>query len=272
MDYGDYYNISENDLGRGAKIPLYKLNSSQEVFETMAEEMFEIIRNNNELGKPTVLICPVGPTGQYPPFIKKVNDTHLSLKQCWFINMDEYLTFDGHWIESTHRLSFRGFMQREVYGRINAQLCVPENQRIFPSPEELGRIETLLSQLGGADAAFGGIGINGHLAFNEPQNIKADVFANLPVRVLPVSQETRTINAAGDMNGAMECVPKWCVTIGMREILGARRIRLAVFRTWHRGVVRRAAYGPVSAMFPVSLCQKHPDVKIWLNDTAAQQP
>ena len=130
-----------------------------------------------------------------------------------------------------------------------------------------------MAQLGGVDVSFGGIGINGHLAFNEPQDeLSPEAFASLHTRVLDISRETRTANAIGDLNGAIDAMPRKCVTLGMAEILSARKIRLGVFRDWHRAVVRQAAYGDVSAHFPVSLCQRHPDAMILLNANSAKQP
>ena len=60
------------------------------------------------------------------------------------------------------------------------------------------------------------------------------------------------------------------MTVGMWEIAHARKIRLGGFRNWHRAVVRRAAYGPVTAEFPVTLLQNHPDAKILSNANAAK--
>ena len=130
-----------------------------------------------------------------------------------------------------------------------------------------------IDELGGVDIAFGGIGINGHLAFNESQDeLTPEEFAALHTRVLAISRETRTANAIGDLNGAIDAMPKKAVTIGMAEILGAKKIRLGVFRDWHRSVVRQAAYGEVSAHFPATLIQRHPDAMIIVNANAAKQP
>ena len=64
---------------------------------------------------------------------------------------------------------------------------MPEEQRVFPDPNDLGRIPALIEQLGGVDIAFGGIGITGHLAFNEPQpELTPEQFAQLPTRVLDI--------------------------------------------------------------------------------------
>ena len=134
----DYYHISAQELGKGAKLPILKLGDSGEVFYEMAAEMCAAIRANNAAGKPTVFICPVGPVGQYPIFVRLVNREQLSLRNCWFINMDEYLTDDGQWIAEENPLSFRGFMAREVYGKIAPELLMPEEQRVFPDPQRPG--------------------------------------------------------------------------------------------------------------------------------------
>ena len=268
-----YYQISAEDLGKNGKIPLLKLGDSGEVFYEMALEMVNTIKQHNAEGKTTVFICPVGPVGQYPIFVRLVNRDRVSLKNCWFINMDEYLNDDESYIDFESPLSFHGFMYRTVYSQIDPELLMPEEQRIFPDPKDPDHIRRVIEQLGGVDIAFGGIGINGHLAFNEAQDeLTAEEFAQLQTRVLSISRETRTSNAIGDLNGAIDAMPKKCVTIGMAQILGARKIRLGVFRDWHRAVVRQAAYGEVTAHFPASLLQNHPNAMIYVNANAAKQP
>ena len=273
MLHMSYFNISAQDLGHEAKIPLQKLGDSGEVFYELALEMVSTIQANNAQGKKTVFICPVGPVGQYPIFVRLVNRERLSLKNCWFINMDEYLNDDGRYIDESSPLSFRGFMAREVYGQIDPELLMPPEQRVFPDPADPGKLDKLIEELGGVDVAFGGIGINGHLAFNEArEDLSAEAFADLGTRVVTLNPETRTANAIGDRGGAIDAMPHIAVTVGMKQILSARKVRLGVFREWHRAVVRQAAYGPVSAHFPASLLQNHPDAVIYINRVAAAQP
>lgn len=271
--FESYFRIPAEELGEGARIPLKKLGDSGEVFYEMALEMVGEIEKNNAAGRRTVFICPVGPVGQYPIFVRLVNERRLSLKNCWFINMDEYLTDDGEWIDESCTLSFRGFMKRNVYSKIDPELLMDESQRVFPDPHNVQAIPELIEKLGGVDIAFGGIGINGHLAFNEAQDeLTPEEFAQLHTRVLSISRETRVANAIGDLNGAIDAMPRKCITIGMAEILSAKKLRLGVFRDWHRAVVRQAAYGEVSAHFPVTLAQKHSDAMIYVNANAAKQP
>ncbi len=266
----DYYYYNKEELLKAPKIPLIVMEDNATVFKSMAEEMVEEIKRKNALGENTVFICPVGPVGQYPYFVDMVNEQNISLKNVWFINMDEYLTDDKEWIDKTDKLSFRGFMDRTVYTKIKPELVMPEEQRIFPDPKNLTNIQDMIEKLGGVDICFGGIGINGHVAFNEASDtMTPDEFLAQHTRVLEISKETRAVNSIGDLNGALDDMPHYCITIGINEIAHARKIRLGCFRDWHRSVVRHAAYGEKTAHFPVSLLQDHPDINIKFTEFVA---
>jgi glucosamine-6-phosphate deaminase len=172
----------------------------------------------------------------------------------------------------------------------------PEN-RVFPDPSDCGAIQRLIEQRGGVDACFGGIGINGHIAFNEPpepefggtssasphQNAEVEsgtrgtrpseveAFAALPTRVLSLSRETRTINSV-TVGGGIEAVPHRAVTVGMKEILAARRLRFYCNRPWQSAVVRRVLHGPITPACPASLLRLHPDAMISVADYVAAPP
>lgn len=269
----EYYYYDREQLLSAPRLPLSVLADNEAVFYAIAAEMADEIRRKNALGERTVFICPVGPVGQYPYFVKMVNEQNISLKNVWFLNMDEYLTDEDEYIPREHKLSFHGFMDRTVYSKIRPELVMPPSQRVFPDPKDPQSIDRLIEELGGVDICFGGIGINGHLAFNEAQDeLTAEQFCQLPTRVLTISRETRTANAIGDFNGALDDMPRRCVTIGMKQIFGARKVRLGIFRDWHRSVARHAAYGEVSAHFPVTLLQNHPDVLLRMTEFVANLP
>lgn len=266
----EYYRYNKEELLKNPKLPVIVMEDNSRVFYSMAEEMAEEIKKNNAAGRQTVFICPVGPVGQYPYFVEMVNEQNINLKNVWFINMDEYLTDERQWVPMEHPLSFRGFMERTVYTKIKPELVMPKEQRIFPDPQNTDYIPELIERLGGVDICFGGIGINGHVAFNEADaSMTAEQFLSQKTRVLEISKETRTANAIGDFNGALEDMPKYCITIGIYEISHARKIRLGCFRNWHRAVVRRAAYGEETADFPVSLLRNHPDINLKITEYVA---
>ena len=266
-----YYGYNKEQLLANPKMKLICMEDNAAVFYQMAKQMTEEILANQEKNRRTVLICPVGPVGQYPYFVDMVNEQGISLKNVWFINMDEYLDDDRKWIPADHPLSFRGFMDRVVYSKIRADLVMPPEQRIFPDPEDVGQVPKLIEELGGVDIAFGGIGINGHVAFNEADaSMSAEEFLAQKTRVLAISPETRAANAIGDFGGALEDMPKYCVTVGIYEIAHARKIRLGCFRNWHRAVVRRAGYGEMTADFPVSLLRGNEDITLTFTEYVAR--
>lgn len=265
----DYFMLKKEDLAANSHIPIVTLGDAGEVFYEMALDMINHIKANNEAGKETVFICPVGPVGQYPIFVRLVNEQKVSLKKVWFFNMDEYLTDDKEYIDMASPLSFRGFMEREVYSQIPEELNVPPCQRFFPDPKDPGLVGRKIQELGGVDICFGGIGINGHLAFNEAEEVSAEEFAERETRVLAISRETRCANAIGDLNGAIDAMPVYAITIGIKEILASRKVVLGVFRTWHRAVVRQAIFDTPSGHFPVTLLQNHKDAVILANNIAS---
>lgn len=262
-----YFRFPKERFNEG-RIPVKCLGDSGEVFMEMALEMVNCVEDNNRKNEKSVFIVPVGPFGQYPIFCRLVRERKLSLRNTWFINMDEYLTDDKEWIETDSKLSFHAFMERNVYGKLPEEYNIPSGHRIFPDPKDPGRIMRVIKELGKVDICFGGIGINGHIAFNEAEDVSAEEFGSRETRVLAISRETRVANAIGDLNGAIDAMPRYAVTIGMKEILMAGKIRLGVFRAWHRAVVRQAIFDNPSGHFPVSILQTHPDAMILANNVA----
>ena len=238
----------------------------------MAQTMLQQIEENNAAGKNTVLIVPVGPVGQYRILAERVNERKTDLSRVYFINMDEYLDEEDRPVESAHPLSFSAFMDREWYARVD----MPRENRIFPMPGREGEIAEAIERLGGVDIAFGGIGINGHIAFNEPpeaeEAISDEAFARLPSRALTLTRETRTINAVTAASGYIDYIPRRCVTVGMREILSARKIRFYMNRAWQKGIVRKIALGPVTRFAPASFFQTHPDALLTIASYVAEPP
>jgi len=234
------------------------------VYFDMALTMLEEIISHNEKGEKTVMIVPVGPTDQYPILADMVNRLNVSLKNVHFFNMDEYMTSSMETVGRDDPLSFYGRMKREFYDRVRPELVMPESQRHFPEPGKEAEYDRMIEELGGVDACFGGLGINGHLAFNEPPEVDApmtaDEFAALGTRVLPISRETKTINAYGYNKGDLRGMPQWCVTIGMKQILASRKIYIALNRVWQNGPFKHALLDPETASIPASLLQRCKDV------------
>ena len=245
-----------------------------DVYFDMALNMLKVIMDNNAKGKNTVMIVPVGPTQQYPILARLVNQLSVSLKNVWFFNMDEYLITPTQSIDQNHFMSFKKRMQDEFYSRVNENLIMPENQRLFPEPLKEKEFDALIEKLGGVDAVFGGLGINGHIAFNEPpeegENVTVEEFANLPTRVLKISRETRTINAYGYQRGDLRGMPEYCITVGMKQILSAKKVYLALNRDWQHGIVKHVLFDEPTSAIPSSLLQNHPSVEFCAYESVAK--
>ena len=267
----EFMKIPADKLGAGAKIGICVYEGEEEVYRELAKCMIDAIESNNAAGRHTVMIVPVGPTGQYAFFVSMVNQNKVALDKCWFINMDEYLGEDDGYIDEFHPLSFRGFMKREVFRELHSP--PPDEQLVFPDPMNPAATDELIEKLGGADLCIGGIGINGHVAFNEPiKDLPPCDFLGLSTRVLSIAPETLAVNAVSALGGAFELMPRRCVTVGMKQIAASRKVRLAAFRDWHRYAVRRAAYGEAGSDFPVSLLQGHPDAMLLITSNCARPP
>jgi glucosamine-6-phosphate deaminase len=255
----------KGDQLKSGKIGITILPTIEACMLDMAASMITEIEANNNQNKPTLLIVPVGPVLFYPYFIKSVNQKQLSLKNVTFLNMDEYMLTSTELIPYSHKLSFRRFMDENCYNKISPNLIMPKSQRIFPTPENANQIEQLILDHGSVDACYGGIGINGHVAFNEPPEeapISEEEYLNLSVRVQKISRETKVVNAISDLGGAYENIPDYCVTLGYKQILASRKIRLYCFRNWHHAAIRKAAFGEKTVNFPVSLLQSHENTLI----------
>ena len=114
------------------------------------------------------------------------------------------------------------------------------------------------------------------MAFNEPpepdEPLDVDAFAARPTRVVRLARETRTINAVTVARGAIDLVPEHAVTVGMHEILGARRLRLFLNRPWQCGIVRKLLHGPVTPAVPASYAQRHPDAALVVTEEVTRSP
>ena len=273
--FPDYLSISAADLGKGQTVKVRVKGDLMSVARDLADVMLAQIRQGEATGHGVTLIVPVGPVDHFPILARMLNEQKISCQNTVFINMDEYLTDDDQWIPAGHPLSFRGYMERAFYNLLDPALAPPPDQRVFPDSRKPDAIQKLINSRGGVEACFGGIGINGHVAFNEPpeqgKEMSVEAFAELPTRALDLSRETRTINSV-TVGGEITVIPRRAITVGMKEILASRCLRFYCNRHWQSGVVRRALHGPLTPACPASLLRTHPDASVTLADYVAAPP
>jgi len=97
-----------------------------------AEAIADEIKANNAKGRPTKLILPVGPVGQYPILADMVNTQRISLKNCWFFMMDEHCDDNGIALSPDHPLSFRHTFNEQFASRVRRRWMIPAKQLTFP--------------------------------------------------------------------------------------------------------------------------------------------
>lgn len=272
----DINRIPREELGKGCPIDLRVCDTEVDMYWRVAIEVLEVIAENNKKGEPTLMVVPYGPVGPYARLVYLVNKYRISLKNCTFINMDEYLTDDKRYIDMSDPLSFRGGMERVFYSKIDDELNVLPENRYFPDPDHTDVPLRLIEKFGKLDMVFGGVGINGHYAFNEPpteeENVSNEEFLARPTRVLAISKETKTINAYMNCYGDLNGIPRYCITVGMKEIFMAKRVRMCMPRDWNAGALRKILHGEITAKVPCSLFRLHPDAALYAATDALQSP
>jgi glucosamine-6-phosphate deaminase len=273
----DALRVPPEKLGAGSGCAFEVVADAEALTRHFAATMIAEFREAKRRARPqAVFIVPVGPVGQFELFAQHCNEMRLSVADLVLINMDEYLTPHGDYIPMADPLSFRAHMERALWSRLDPTLAPPPERRHFPDPRDAQATGRLIERCGGVDVAFGGVGITGHLAFNdppEPGEIVDDAsFADLPTRVVTLSRETLTINAVTATRGNIDRIPRTAVTVGMKEILAARKIRLYLNRSWQCAIVRKLLHGPITAAVPASLVRRHPDVAVTMTAEVTQLP
>jgi len=266
----EYLSIPPEQLGRGTPVRVQIVGDMEDVARHFARALFDEIRGKADV----TMVIPVGPVDQFPILATMINEARLDCREALIINMDEYLS-EGEWVPIDHPLSFRGYMDRKFYDLIDPELAPLLQNRIFPDPRNPSALQQLIDARGGLDVCYGGIGVNGHIAFNEPpepgEPLDTEEFAARPTRVLSLTRETITINS-NTVGGELSIIPRLAVTVGMSEILAAGRLRFYCNRPWQSAVIRRVLHGPVSAACPASLLRTHADASITIADYVAQPP
>jgi glucosamine-6-phosphate deaminase len=257
-------------------VPIEIVESEVDLYWHIVHEMYLEIEARNRAGKGTVFIAPVGPVFQYRRLVDFLRRRPLDLSGVHLFFMDEYMTDENTLIPADDPLSFRGFIREELLDALPAGAGLGAGQVHFPDPADPAAFDRAIEELGGVDTCIAGVGINGHLAFNEPpepaEAVSDEEFLERPTRVLAISRETRTINSNTALRGALDRVPPYAITVGIKQIMAARRLRIYLNRPWQSAVARRILYGEVSAAFPASFARRHPDAGIVLTSLVAEQP
>ena len=251
-----------------AKVKIKIVETPDDVHRWVARDMAEEVKVNNAARHPTRWILPCGPTKQYPYFANIVNTQRISLRDVHVFHMDDCLDWEGRHLPLEHPFSYQGWMLRNFYGAIDPELNVPEIQRHFPSVYDLDGISAAILAIGGIDTTYGGVGYRGHIAYNEPPrspwySVTEEAFRNSRTRILHLNDDTLIAVSQRNVGGLSHLVPPMAITLGMRDLLSAKRIQLiSDTGPWKRTVIRVLLFGPMTTEYPVTFVQAHPDAMI----------
>jgi glucosamine-6-phosphate deaminase len=259
------------------RVPFRLVSNSDELGQLMARELVELIEVNNADARATRAIIPCGPKCWYKPFTELVNSRSVSLRKLFVFHMDECLDWQGQTLPAGHPYNFRSFMEQHFYRGIRSELAVPESQRFWLLPSTLEEVRIALAE-SSIDITIGGWGQDGHVAYNQARRhpyhspTLADL-ADSTIRVQDNNLDTIIALAHRSFGAAYQFVPPMSVTLGMRECLSAKKIRLySDTGAWKQTALRVALFSGPTPEYPITLLQQHADALITATIETARHP
>jgi glucosamine-6-phosphate deaminase len=259
------------------KVPYQQVANSEEMGRVMAEELAAVIEANTRDRQPTRAIIPCGPKCWYAPFAEMVKGRSLSLRHLHVFHMDECLDWQGQLLPRNHPYNFRTFMEKHFYGDINPDLAVPEEQRYWLTPATMQQVKVAINAAP-IDITLGGWGQDGHLAYNQARrhpfhHPTISEVADSTIRVQENNIDTIIALAQRSFGAAYQFVPPMSVTLGIRECLSAKRVRVySDTGSWKQTALRVALFSDPVAEYPMTLLQTHPDARITATQETARHP
>ena len=272
----DYYGLEYNDFDTYSDRSFDLVEDHDTLNRKIARDIADRVEAGNDAGRETTMILPVGPL-DYTVLADLCNEERIDLGSLRVYMMDEYMNKAGDAIPMDHPLSFRRYMHDTLVDPLDDDLGMSMEQVIFPDPGETDALSEEIMEMGGVDVCYGGFGITGHFAFNDPPEpgdttTDLDDLRETRTRVVEITRESVTQMVMGGSHGNWDIVPSQAVSLGMKELLASDEIHLTFMRAWHAGVLRRALFGPISVGCPGSLLQEHDRVEVTLTQAAAEPP
>ncbi|GAA3006110.1 hypothetical protein [Streptosporangium longisporum] len=265
----EHLTMPVEDLVAIARHPLTVHPDTTVLYHRLAREMADELRENNRRGEPTRWILPVGPKAQYPILARICNEERIGWGDVFAFHMDEFLDWQGRPVDPSHPFSFRGYCDRKLYRLLDPELRPHPGNVVYPDVFDPDAYAERLRREGGADTCFAGFGYRGHLAFNEPPATRwhdygVEEFAASTTRIVPLLEDTIVAHSHRVTGGYTQAIPRMAVTLGMAEILSARRLHLITDGgAWKRYIVRVLLLTTEpDVMLPVTLAHRHPDVRV----------
>ncbi len=223
-----------------------------------------INKANPTAEKPFVLGCPTGssPLGMYRRLIELYKQGKVSFKNVVTFNMDEYCGLPEEHPESYHSFMWNNFFSHIDIPRENVNIL---NGNAPDLKAECQRFEDKIKSYGGIDLFMGGVGPDGHIAFNEPGSSLTS-----RTRQKTLTQDTIIANSRFFDNN-VDLVPKTALTVGVGTVMDARMVMLMVNGHNKARALQHGVEGGISQMWTISALQMHPNAIIVADDDACAE-
>lgn len=219
---------------------------------------------NKSEDRPFVLGLPTGstPMGTYKYLVKLYQEGKVSFKNVISFNMDEYVG-----LPQNHEQSYYTFMWKNFFSHID---ILPQNVNILNGnaidlEHECLEYEQKIQRLGGIDLFLGGVGSDGHIAFNEPGS---SLYSRTRIKTL--TNDTKVANSRFFGN-EVRLVPTQALTVGVGTIMDAKEV--IIIATGHRKAraLKEGIEGSVSHMWTITALQMHPKGVIVCDEAACDE-
>lgn len=214
--------------------------------------------------KPYVLGLPTGssPLGMYNGLIKHYQEKRVSFKHVITFNMDEYVGLPKDHPQSYHTFMWSNFFNHVDIDPANVNIL---NGNASDLEAECAAYETKMKAVGGVDLFLGGIGPDGHIAFNEPGSSLSS-----RTRIKTLTHDTIIANSRFFSNDVKK-VPKTSVTVGVGTILDAKEVLIMVNGHNKARALAQAVEGAVNQMWTITALQLHPKGIIVCDEAATDE-
>jgi glucosamine-6-phosphate deaminase len=190
------------------------------------------------------------PQGIYDCLIEEYRNGKIDFSQIITFNLDEYLG-----LEPTHPQSYHCYMDINLFNKINVNILNVHMPNGLASDfiAEAENYDRLIEDYGNIDLQLLGIGLNGHIGFNEP-----DKYFTMETHI--VNLDISTIEANSRFFPSVNKVPTQAITMGIGSIMKAKTILLVANGQKKKEILEQALYGPVTPEVPASILQLHPNL------------
>lgn len=238
---------------------IYFCDNQTEIGLRAAHVLAEAINENEVL----VLGLPTGktPLPMYEQLVRLRKQGKVDFSNATAFNLDEYVG-----LNSEHSASYSSYMKKHFYNKVNFDPCrtyIPDGSA-DNLKQECERYEERIKSAGGIDLIVLGIGVNGHIGFNEP-----GTSFDSRTHIVKLSAETRSINRRFFENPGQ--MPEYAITMGIQTIMEARRVIVLASGTDKAQAVRKAVEEQVSEQVPASVLKCHPNAEWIIDQQAASQ-